>query len=142
MSAGDTLVVRKLARLVRSVPDARDIADELTRRQVKLSIGGSVHDPTDPVGELLFSALAMVAEFEVDLERLRTREGMKVAKAKGRLRGKQPKLSASRQEHVVKLYDDKEKNAVELAKLFAVGRSTVYRTLARALVEAGKGGQR
>jgi DNA invertase Pin-like site-specific DNA recombinase len=136
------LVVRKLARLVRSVPDARDIADELTRRQVKLSIGGSVHDPTDPVGELLFSALAMVAEFEVDLERLRTREGMKVAKAKGRLRGKQPKLSASRQEHVVKLYDDKEKNAVELAKLFAVGRSTVYRTLARALVEAGKGGQR
>jgi DNA invertase Pin-like site-specific DNA recombinase len=134
--------VRKLARLARSVPNARDIADELTRRQVKLSMGGSVHDPTDPVGKVLFNALAMVAEFEVDLERLRTREGMKVAKAKGRLRGKQPKLSASRQEHVVKLYDDKEKNAVELAKLFAVGRSTVYRTLARALVEAGKGGQR
>lgn len=105
-------------------------------------MGGSVHDPTDPVGKVLFNALAMVAEFEVDLERLRTREGMKVAKATGRLRGKQPKLSASRQEHVVKLYDDKEKNAVELAKLFAVGRSTVYRTLARALVEAGKGGQR
>jgi DNA invertase Pin-like site-specific DNA recombinase len=36
----------------------------------------------------------MVAEFESDLIRMRTREGMKVAKAKGRLRGKQPKLSA------------------------------------------------
>jgi len=34
--------------------------------------------------------LAMVAEFEADLIRLRIREGMKVAKAKGRLRGKQP----------------------------------------------------
>jgi DNA invertase Pin-like site-specific DNA recombinase len=58
------LVVRKLDRLARSVPDARDIADELTRREVKLSIsiGGSVHDPTDPVGKLLFIALAMVAE--------------------------------------------------------------------------------
>ena len=139
------MVVRKLARLVRSVPDARDIADELTRRQVKLRIGGSVHDPTDPVGELLFHAPAMVAEFEVDLQRLRTREGLKVAKAKaeGRLRGKQPKLSAPREEHLVKLYDDKEKNAVESAKLFAVGRSTVYRTLARAhalaVVDAGKG---
>jgi DNA invertase Pin-like site-specific DNA recombinase len=78
--------------------DARDIADELTWKQVKLRIGGSVHDPTDPVGELLFSALAMVAEFEVDLTRLRTREGLKVAKAKaeGRLRGKQPNHSASR----------------------------------------------
>ena len=31
----------------------------------------------------------MVAEFESDLIRLRTGEGMKVAKAKGRLRGKQ-----------------------------------------------------
>jgi len=39
---------------------------------------------------------------------------MKVAKAKaeGRLRGRQPRLSASRQEHLVKLYDDEE-NAVE-----------------------------
>jgi DNA invertase Pin-like site-specific DNA recombinase len=142
---GDTLVVTKLDRLARSVPDARDIADELTRREVKLSIGGSVHDPTDPVGKLLFNALAMVAEFEVDLARLRTREGLKVAKAKGRLLGKQPKLSAARQEHLVRLYDDGEKNTTELAELFAVGRSTVYRTLARAhalaLAADGKGGQ-
>ena len=51
----------------------------------------AVHDPTDPVGRLLFKVLAVVAEFEADLIRLRTREGMKIAKAKGRLRGKQPK---------------------------------------------------
>lgn len=46
--AGDTLVVTKLDRLARSLPDARDIADELTRKEVALSIGGSVYDPTDP----------------------------------------------------------------------------------------------
>jgi DNA invertase Pin-like site-specific DNA recombinase len=80
------LVVTKLDRLARSLPDARDILDELTKRNVKLSLGGSIHDPTDPVGRLLFNVLAMVAEFEADLIRLRTREGMKVAKAKGRLR--------------------------------------------------------
>jgi len=86
-------VVTKPDRLARSLPDARDIVDELTSRDVKLNIGGSVHDPTDPVGRLLFNVLAMVAEFESDLIRMRTREGMKVAKAKGRLRGKKPKLS-------------------------------------------------
>jgi len=80
-------VVTKLDRLARSLPDARAIADELTRRQVKLNLGGSVHDPTDPVGRLLFNVLAMVAEFEADLIRARTREGMKVARTKGRLRG-------------------------------------------------------
>lgn len=36
---GDTLVVAKLDRLARSLPDARAIADELTARQVKLNIG-------------------------------------------------------------------------------------------------------
>ena len=84
--AGDTLVVTaKLDRLARSLPDARAIADELTARSVRLSLGGSVYDPTDAVGRLLFNVLAMVAEFEADLIRLRTREGMKVARAKGHL---------------------------------------------------------
>jgi DNA invertase Pin-like site-specific DNA recombinase len=71
--AGDTLVVTKLDRLARSLPDARDIVDDLTRRQVKLNVGGSVHDPTDPVGRLLFNVLAMVAEFEADLIRAHAR---------------------------------------------------------------------
>ena len=56
----DTLVVTKLDRLARSLPDARDIPEDLTKREVKLSIGGSVHDPTDPVGRLLFNVLAML----------------------------------------------------------------------------------
>jgi DNA invertase Pin-like site-specific DNA recombinase len=45
--AGDTLMVTKPDRLARSLPDAREILDELTRRNVKLSLG-SIHDPTDP----------------------------------------------------------------------------------------------
>src|SRR5687767_15112714 len=101
--AGDTLVVTKLDRLARSLPDARAIADELTARQINLSLGGSVYDPTDAVGRLLFNVLAMVAEFESDLIRLRTREGMKVVRAKGRLRGKQPKLNRRQEAHLVSL---------------------------------------
>ena len=42
---------------------------------MKLSLGGSIHDPTDPVGRLLFDVLAVVAEFETDPIRMRTREG-------------------------------------------------------------------
>jgi len=129
---GDVLVVSKLDRLARSVSDARDIADELTARQVKLNIGGSVHDPTDPVGKLLFNALAMVAEFEVDLLRLRTREGMKVAKAKGHLRGKPPKLKPAQEAHLVGLWQAGTHTSAELAELFAVARSTVYRAVRRA----------
>ena len=130
--AGDTLVVTKLDRLARSLTDSRDIVDELTRCEVRLQIGSSVHDPTDPVGRLLFNVLAMVAEFEADLIRMRTREGMKIAKANGRLRGKKPKLTAAQQAHLVSLHRAGEHTSSELAELFNVARSTVYRALERA----------
>jgi len=129
---GDTLVVTKLDRLARSLPDARDIVEDLTRRGVKLNIGGSVHDPTDPVGRLLFNVLAMIAEFEADLIRLRTREGMKVAKAKGRLRGKQPKLKPKQEAHLLELHAAGQHTTAELAELFGVARSTIYRAVQRA----------
>ena len=91
-----------------------------------------MHDPTDPVGRLLFNVLAMVAEFEADLMRARTREGMKVAKAKGRLRGKQPKLSPMQEAHLVALYRAGAHTISELEELFSVTRSTVYRVVRRA----------
>ena len=131
--AGDTLVVAKLDRLARSLRDAKDIIDELTAKDVKLSIGGSVHDPNDPVGRLLFNVLAMVAEFESDLIRARTREGMQVAKAKGRLLGKQPKLSTTQQKHLIEVHNAGTHSSAELAELFNVARSTVYRTIQRQL---------
>jgi DNA invertase Pin-like site-specific DNA recombinase len=134
---GDTFVVTKLDRLARSVRDAHEIVDELAQRNVKLSIGGSVHDPTDPIGKLLFNVLAMVAEFESDLIRARTREGMKIAKAKGRLKGKKPKLSPAQEAHLVKLHDAGEHTTGELAELFSVARSTVYRAVQRARHKSG-----
>jgi len=90
-----------------------------------------VYDPTGPVGRLLFNVLAMVAEFESDLTRLRTKEGMKVAKAKGRLRGKQPKLNHRQDAHLVALRSTGEYSSAELADLFGVARATVYRAVER-----------
>ena len=90
-----------------------------------------MHDPTDPVGRLLFNVLAMVAEFESDLIRLRTKEGMRVAKAKGRLRGRQPKLNSRQEAHLVALHRAGEHSTAELSDLFDVGRSTIYRAIER-----------
>uniref|UniRef100_UPI004047CED3 recombinase family protein n=2 Tax=Yoonia sp. TaxID=2212373 RepID=UPI004047CED3 len=47
---GDTLVVPKLDRLARSVPDARAIAEQLEVKGVKLALGASVYDPTEGSG--------------------------------------------------------------------------------------------
>lgn len=129
---GDTLVVTKLDRLARSITDARDIADELTARQVRLSFSGSAYDPSDPMGKMVFNMVSVFAEFEADLIRARTREGMRIAKRNGRLRGKQPKLSSTQQAHLVKLHETGDYTKSELADMFAVARSTIGRTLQRA----------
>jgi DNA invertase Pin-like site-specific DNA recombinase len=70
------------------------------------------------VRRLLFNVLATVAEFESDLIRLRTREGIKIAKAKGRLRGRRPKLKPKQ-----------ARTHAGFAELFGVRRSTVNRTI-------------
>ncbi|MEH3116796.1 MAG: recombinase family protein [Methylorubrum populi] len=131
--AGDTLVVPKLDRLARSVPDARAIADGLVARGVRLALGTSVYDPGDPMGRMFFNILATFAEFESDLIRLRTREGMAIARSRGKLRGKQPKLSPKQQREVRRMHDAGDHSVGDLADLFSVSRPTIYRTLARQL---------
>ena len=133
LRAGDTLVVPKLDRLARSVPDARAIRDSLAARGVRPSLGGTVYDPADPMGKCFFNILATFAEFEVDLLRMRTREGMAVARAKGKLKGKPPKLSPTQRALLLKLHRAGEHTIAELAELFSVSRATVYRELAREL---------
>jgi DNA invertase Pin-like site-specific DNA recombinase len=129
--AGDTLVVPKLDRLARSVPDAREIADKLEKKGVRLALGATVYDPTDPMGKMFFNILATFAEFEADLIRMRTREGMAIARARGKLRGKQPKLSDKQQKELLRMHDTGEYSISDLAELFSVSRPTVYRTLTR-----------
>ena len=128
---GDTLVVPKLDRLARSVPDARFIAEALVARGVRLALGTSVYDPVDLMGKMFFSILPTFAEFEADLIRLRTREGMAIARARGKLRGKQPKLSDEQQKELRRMHDIGGYSISDLAELFSISRPTVYRTLAR-----------
>ena len=75
--------------------------------------------------------LRFVWAFEADLIRMRIREGMAIAKANGRLRGKQPKLSEKQQEELWRMHDSGEYSISGLAEIFSVSRPTVYRTMNR-----------
>lgn len=75
--------------------------------------------------------LATFAEFEGDLIRLRTKEGMAIARSKGKLKGKQPKLSEKQQKELCRMRDTGQYSISDLAEIFTVSRATVYRTLSR-----------
>jgi len=58
---------------------------------------------------------------------------MKIARAKGKLRGKQPKLSDKQQKELGRMHATDKYSISDLAELFSISRPTVYRTLLRNL---------
>ena len=114
----------------RSVPDARAIGGDLAARGIKLSLGGQIYDPTDPMGKMFFTILATFAEFEVDLLRLRTREAVAVARAEIRLEGPATEALGQATEELRRMHSTGDYTITDLAELFKVSRPTVYRTLA------------
>jgi DNA invertase Pin-like site-specific DNA recombinase len=128
---GDTLTVTKLDRLARSVPDALDILGQLSEHGVRFALGGSVYDWNDPFARMFLQILAVIAEFEANLIRQRTREGMDIARQHGRLRGKQPSLKPAQDREIRRMHDSGDYNVAEIAALFNISRPTVYRSLER-----------
>jgi DNA invertase Pin-like site-specific DNA recombinase len=73
----------------------------------------------------------MVAEFEANLNHLRTREGMAKARRQGKLRGKQPKLPPAAARTIRRRYAEGTVSLADLAEEYRVGRSTIHRIIHR-----------
>lgn len=98
LSPGDTLVVWKLDRLGRSMRNLVLLVDELRRREVHFrSVTDSI-DTSSSMGRFIFHIMSALAEMERELIVERTRAGLASARAKGRIGGRRPKLSAEQWE--------------------------------------------
>jgi DNA invertase Pin-like site-specific DNA recombinase len=128
---GSVFTVTKFDRFARNMAEANQILTDLRGRGVLFGLGASVYDRNDPFGRLFLQTLAMVAEFEANLNHLRIREGMAIAKRKGKLRGKQPKLPESAQRSIRRRYTTGEVSLADLAEEYSVGRSTIHRVIHR-----------
>lgn len=80
----------KLDRLARPVPDACAIVDLLHERGVNLALGRTLYDSDDPMRKISFDILAAFAEFESDLIRMRTREGIAIVRVGGNCAASSP----------------------------------------------------
>ena len=129
---GDVFVVTKLDRLSRSVTDSHRIAERIAAAGAALQIDRSVHDPSTAMGKFFFSILATFAEFEAAVASQRTKEGLAIARAKGRLNGKPPKLSQRQHLKVLEEFESGDVTVRDLAEDYGVDRATIYRTVNRA----------
>lgn len=126
---GDTLVVCKLDRLARSVRDALDIVERLKTKGATLKVLDSPLDMTSPFGELLFSILAAIAQFERDLMLERQRDGIAKAKAEGKYRGGGHPTAVRKTPQVLELRKA-GKSVPEIARTLSIGERSVARILA------------
>jgi DNA invertase Pin-like site-specific DNA recombinase len=130
---GDVLVVHSMDRLARSLLDLRKLVSDLTARGiavefVKENLRFTGED--SPMAILLLSMLGAVAEFERALILERQREGIAIAKAAGKYKGRGRSLNSSQLEELRKRVAAGERKTA-LAKFFGISRETVYSYLRR-----------
>jgi DNA invertase Pin-like site-specific DNA recombinase len=124
---GDTLVVTKLDRLARSMPDLMHIIARLTEKGVTLRILALNLDTSTPTGKLMLNMLGSIAQFERELMLERQREGIAAAKAEGKYKGRAP-TARNKTADVLRLKSE-GKTADAIVIELGVSRSSVFRIL-------------
>ena len=128
ISAGDTIVIESLSRLGRSTKDLIELMELFKDKGVNLvSLKESI-DTSSSTGKLLFTLMSALAQFERDLISERTVEGLKAARARGRMGGR-PKINDDQIKRAVKMYNTKQYSLKEIEEMTGVKKSTLYRRI-------------
>lgn len=126
LRSGDTLVVWRLDRLGRSLPDLVGIVSSLEREGVAFESITERIETTSAAGKLIFHVFAALAEFERNLIRERTRAGLAAARARGRKGGRKPALDDRQVSEIRALLRDPEIQVTDVARRYGVSRTTLY----------------
>ncbi|ELM3659272.1 recombinase family protein [Edwardsiella piscicida] len=124
---GDTLVVWRLDRLGRSLPDLVRIVGELEQKGVSFESLTEKIETGSAAGKLVFHVFAALAEFERNLIRERTRAGLVAARARGRAGGRKPKLTEAQIKEIKEMVDAQKLSIGRIAELYGVSRTTIYK---------------
>lgn len=123
----EILVVCRLERLGRSLPDLVQIVSELERAGIGFESFSEKIETNSATGKLVFHVFAALAEFERGLIRDRTRPGLIAARARGRSGGRKPKLGEKQLRETKALLRDPNIQASEVARRYGVSRTTLYK---------------
>ena len=130
LEAGDQVVVTRLRRIGRNHQHLLDLSAWFDQHRVDFIVLEQGIDTTTPIGRLFFRFLAALAEFDREAIVEGTLEGLASARARGRTGGRPPKLSQRQLDQAQRMYDSGELTVEEIAGVFNVRRSTMYRYLA------------
>ncbi|WP_345147768.1 recombinase family protein [Arthrobacter ginkgonis] len=130
---GDTLVITTLDRLGRSTVNLLGLAEQLKTRGINLrvlNLGGSNVDTGTPMGSMVFTVMAALAQMELDIKRERVTDSVTKRRAAGQdLGGRRPAFTDNQIENARRLIDAGQP-ATHVARDLGMSRATLYRRIA------------
>ena len=126
---GDTAIVESCSRLVRSTKDLLFIIGKLQEKGVSFVSLKENIDTTTPQGKLMLTVFAGLSQFERECTLQRQAEGIAIAKAEGKYKGRKPIEKPRDWDYVIRLYKAKEITATQAQKRLGLSHATFYRML-------------
>lgn len=125
---GDTVMTESISRIARNTKDLLSITEELSKKGVEfISLKENI-DTTTPQGRFMLTVFGAMAELERESILQRQAEGIAIAKANGKYRGRQPKkIDEKRFRKAVEEWQAGSRTAVSVQKEFGITGTTFYR---------------
>lgn len=123
---GDTVYIHDFSRLARSTKDLLEIVETLKSKDVTLHSNKENIDTSTPTGKLMLTMIGAIAEFERQNLLERQREGIAIAKAKGKYKGrKEIKIDRELFNREYSRYLKREINKKQLSEILHISRPTL-----------------
>lgn len=139
----DVIVVHSMDRLARNLKDLKELVDNFIAKRIQvhfLKENIQFSGENSALANLMLHMMGAFAEFEYAFIKERQREGIEVAKKKGKFRGTTKKLNAEKIE-ILKQELLTRKSKSQIAVDLGISRFTLYRYIDKLKEEEAKNGK-
>lgn len=123
---GDTVIVESISRFARNTRDLLALIEELDNKGVNFVSQKEAIDTSTPTGKFMITVFGAVAELEREYILQRQKEGIVIAKAEGKYKGKKKKTLLCNFDEIYLKWRNGEITAVKAMELLGIGKTTFY----------------
>lgn len=129
LKSGDKLIVDSISRFARNTKDLLDLVEQLQAKGVVfVSLKESI-DTTTPTGIFMLTVFGAVAQLEREYTKERQAEGIAVAKAEGKYKGRKAIEYPKQWDKYYKMYKGGTIKAVDMMKILELKKTTFFKLL-------------
>jgi len=126
---GDTVYIESFSRLARDTKDLLTLVETMGNKGIKVVSLKEGLDSSTPNGKLMLTMIGAIATFERDIMLERQREGIALAKAQGKYKGRKAKTLPDNFDELYQQYMTRKITKSKLAELCNVSRPVLDKLL-------------